>query len=300
MTATNVHKDPEAPTRRIRTELAATVERAWQLWADPRAARALVGPAVRALAGGWSGAFGLVGGLSHPLRRVGGVESGPGLSRQERVGREAEERAASLMGRMNADAARLVEVIVEVLDAEAWGAGGGLRSPEHWVCWRTGVSPARAKGLVGIARRVDELPLCVALFTKGSLTEDAMALIAAKAPAGRDGELAELAPMLLHSQLRRILAHLPDQEPKPPTPEPEREVRFGFREDGWWEGHQVLPPDEGALAQRALESARDELFHERAGDADAVVRGRVSWADAFVRVCEHALDGLDPASRRGQ
>src|SRR3546814_1758863 len=56
-----------------------------------------------------------------------------------------------------------------------------------------------------IARRVDELPLCVGLFREGRLTEDSMALIAAKAPGGRDGELADLAPKLLNSQLRRIL-----------------------------------------------------------------------------------------------
>lgn len=81
------------------------------------------------------------------------------MSRQERVGWEAQERAASLMGRMNMVAAQLVDVIVEVLDADAWGEGGGLRSPEHWVTWRTGVSSTRAKGLVQIVRRLEELPV---------------------------------------------------------------------------------------------------------------------------------------------
>lgn len=36
MTVTDVHKDPDALTMTITTELDATVERAWQLWADPR------------------------------------------------------------------------------------------------------------------------------------------------------------------------------------------------------------------------------------------------------------------------
>ncbi len=224
------------------------------------------------------------------------------MSRQERVGWEAQARAAALMGQMNVAAAQLVDVIAEVLDAEAWGPGGGLRSPEHWVTWRTGVAPVRAAKLVQIARRLPDLPLCVALFRAGGLTEDAMAIIAAKAPPERDRELAELAPMMLHTQLSRILAHLPDDEPAPQPKvevEPEREVRFGFRPDGWWEGHQLLPPDEGALAQRALESARNDLFHDREADADPAVRGRVTWADAFGRVAEVALDGLDPAARRG-
>ncbi len=219
------------------------------------------------------------------------------MSRQERVGWEGQERAIEIAGQMNLLAAQLVDVVAEVIDAEAWGEG--LRSPAHWVAWRTGFSRARSAGLVRIARRRSELPECDALFRAGGLSEDAMALIAAKVPPERDHELAVLAPMLLHSQLRRVLAHLPDHgsDPKPP---PQRAVLFGFRSDGWWEGHQLLPPDEGAIAAKAMESARNEIFHERAPDADQNVRGNVTWADAFVRAMEHALDALDPATRRGE
>jgi len=221
------------------------------------------------------------------------------MSRQERVSWEAQTRLAGLMGQINALTAQVVEVIAEVLDAEAWGPGGGLRSPEHWVAWRTGVSPARAAALVAMARRQGELPECRALFSAGSLTEDAMKLIATKAPADRDHELAELAPMLMSTQLSRILAHLPDQASKPKVPR-EREVAFGFEQDGWWGLRTTVAPDEGALVQRALEAARAEVFHERSPDADPSVRGTVTWADALIRMAEIALDGLDPATRRGE
>jgi len=225
------------------------------------------------------------------------------MSRQERVSREAEATAARVTGQMNVLSWQLVEMLVEVIDAEAWGPGGGLRSPKHWLCWRTGLSDYRAARLVQIARRVGELPACIALFKAGALSEDAMTVIALKAPAERDQELADLAPSLLHTQLSRILKHLPDQDPKPkpePKPEPQRQVTFGFRPDGWWEGRQVLPPDEGALAQKALESARNEVFHERQPDADPTVRGQVTSSDAYVRMCERALHALDPATRRGE
>ena len=247
-----------------------------------------------------SAAFALVRALSHLLRSVVGMQSSAPMSRQERVGWEAQARVAELTGQSNLLAAQLVDVMVEVLDADAWAPGGGLRSPEHWLAWRSGFSEARARRLVRIARRVDELPECLALFRSGRLTEDAMGLIAAKAPAARDGELAELAPMLLNTQLRRILQHLPGRSDKP-TPEPEqaRRVQLGFDESGSWHLDAQLPPDEGALVQRALESARDEVFHERSGDEDHTVRGRAGWADALVRLAEHGLDGLDPATRRG-
>jgi uncharacterized protein YndB with AHSA1/START domain len=44
MTVTNVHKDPEALTMAITVELDAPVERAWQLWADPRQLERWWGP----------------------------------------------------------------------------------------------------------------------------------------------------------------------------------------------------------------------------------------------------------------
>jgi len=223
----------------------------------------------------------------------------PPSSRQEEVGWRAQATAARVMGQMNALAWQLVEMMIEVLAEDAWSPGGGLRSPEHWLAWRTGVSSTRAARLTQIARRVDELPVCVGLFRQGRLTEDAMGLIAQKVPAHRDAEIAGMAPVLLHSQLRRVLRHLPEQ-PAPNTRPAERKALVGFRDDGWWEGSFVLPPDEGAVAQRAMESARQELFGERADDESSEVRGPVTWADAFGRLCEHALDGLDPACRRGQ
>ena len=44
MTVTNVHKDPDALTMTITVELDASVERAWQLWADPRQLERWWGP----------------------------------------------------------------------------------------------------------------------------------------------------------------------------------------------------------------------------------------------------------------
>ena len=44
MTVTSIRKDPEALTMTITTELDATVERAWQLWADPRQLERWWGP----------------------------------------------------------------------------------------------------------------------------------------------------------------------------------------------------------------------------------------------------------------
>jgi uncharacterized protein YndB with AHSA1/START domain len=44
MTVTTVHKDPEGLTMALTAELDASVERAWQLWADPRQLERWWGP----------------------------------------------------------------------------------------------------------------------------------------------------------------------------------------------------------------------------------------------------------------
>ncbi len=47
MTVTSVRKDPEALTMTFTAELDATVERVWQVWADPRQLERWWGPATR-------------------------------------------------------------------------------------------------------------------------------------------------------------------------------------------------------------------------------------------------------------
>ena len=219
---------------------------------------------------------------------------------QEEVARAGADAVVDLTAQANLLAARMVDVVVEVLAAQAWGPGGGLRSPAHWLAWRSGFSEARARRIVKIAERVEELPECIGLFRQGRLTEDAMGLIAQRAPASRDRELAELAPMLLNSQLRRILWHLPPEpDHEEARREPERSVTFGFDDDGSWRLRGRLPADEGALVQKALEGAREEIFRERSGEEQSAVAG-ACWADALVRAAEHAVDSLDPATRRGE
>lgn len=224
----------------------------------------------------------------------------------------AESEAVAVMGTVNAAVARLVAGLRVLVDTDGW-QGAGIRSPEHWVTWKAGVSAARAEGLVRIARRAADLPACWALFQAGQLGEDAMVRIARRVPAGRDAEVAALAPQLLIPQLDRLLRSLPEQPdgaPGDPAPGPERMCRLRERRDGWLRGEFCLPPDEGALVQRGLSAARDAEFRDRndlaphdPADPDAADPGAcgVSWADGLVRMATEAVDGLDPSlARTGQ
>jgi hypothetical protein len=259
--------------------------------------------------------------VSYPLVRVWGMSvvaelpvpppGGPAVeSPQERAWRQAEAEAVAVMGTVNVAVARLVAAIRALLATDGW-MGPGIVSPEHWVCWKAAVSRARAEGLVRIARRAAELPACWALFQQGRLGEDTMARIARRVPAGRDAELAALAPGLLIAQLDRLLRSLPDQpdgSEGDPAPVPERLCRLRERRDGWLRGEFCLPPDEAALVTGGLAAARDAEFRDRhdldpdtpvdSDDPAALGRRRVSWADGLVRMASEATDALDRTLQR--
>jgi len=217
---------------------------------------------------------------------------------------ELEAEIARTCGVMNAATASLVSLLARVLESGSWQVGG-VHSPTQWVAWQCGVSPARARSLVAMARRRAELPVTVAAFDAGELCEDQVAVICRHAPAGIDAEVADLARASTVAQLRRVLGSYPfagDPEPKPAEPaqpappEETRSVSFGHTETGSWRLSAELPPDEGALVERALMAARDELFH--AGEGDPVSRttpsraptaADVSWADAFVAMAERSM-----------
>ena len=213
----------------------------------------------------------------------------------EGVAAELEHEIARVCGVMNAAVGRLVRLIADVLETGAW-EGAGIRSPSQWVAWKCGVSSSRARRLVAMARRLVELPETRAALEKGELGEDQVAVICRHAPTGIDGQAAELARSATVVQLSRVLGSYVFEEPKSPeapvadvTDEPRR-VTFGHDDQGSWTLSAKLPADEGALVERALVAARDELF--RAGAHDQGPRpspADVSWADALVRVAEGSL-----------
>jgi Domain of unknown function (DUF222)/HNH endonuclease len=227
--------------------------------------------------------------------------------------RPLEERLAETAGLLNVVTAELVALIGEALRTGAW-EGFGVRSPEHWVVWRCGVSPARARRLVAAARTLDGLPHVGALFEAGSLSEDQTAVIVRHTDADHDLQVAELAPSLTVPQLARVLPSLPHPEPDPPpndqppgddagTRPTRRAVRFAYGDDGMWWCSIRLPSDEGALVQKALELGRNheyELRNPNHREGDRRDPGDVSWADALLRIAQLGLDAFDHGATAGR
>ncbi|HSH59229.1 MAG TPA: DUF222 domain-containing protein [Acidimicrobiales bacterium] len=215
---------------------------------------------------------------------------------REQEANAIEEEMAQVCGTLNAAAGRLVSLIARALDSRAC-EGTGIHSPEQWVAWKCGVSAGRARRLVAMARRLPQLPETASALRAGELSEDQVSVVCRHAPAYADAEVATLARQSTVSQLTRTLrryAWAPDpeeddaEEGKPEEAE-RREVGFGTTEEGAWRLSAILPPDQGALVERALDTARRALIEE--GQLE-----RPTWADALLAMADRSL-GAAGASR---
>lgn len=219
---------------------------------------------------------------------------------------------AAVLNRAHAD---LVAVTAEAIATEAWGQAG-IRSPEHWLILRAGLSPARARSIVALARRATELPATMAMAGEGRLSLEQAATIGRYAPADYEASVADLAQFLAVPQITRATAAyffdatLPAAtsaageatvvEPDRPTrraPAPADEaahdparLSMTHDEDGRFRLTFNAPPDEGAIVDSALRQAKDALF--------TTEQRIVSMAEAFTHLMGASLDQVTPRSRR--
>jgi Domain of unknown function (DUF222) len=220
---------------------------------------------------------------------------------------ELETALNEATGRLNLAHAELVAVIVQVLETGCWN-GHGIRSPEHWVTWKTGVTPARARDLVLVAKRSVELPATTEAFSDGLLSVDQVAVISRDTPPEFDETVCTLAKSATVPQLRSVLRKYPwhpnkptknSATPKPsdtsdntePAPDPAIVDRVTTRHDesGRFHLHAELGVLEGAEIETALNEAKDALY--RAGNRNATM------AEALLEICRRSLNAASSTSR---
>ncbi|MEP7115271.1 MAG: DUF222 domain-containing protein [Ilumatobacteraceae bacterium] len=207
-------------------------------------------------------------------------------------------RMADLCGHLNVLHSQLVEAIVESLDGGLWEQWG-IRSPEHWLAWQTGMSPGHAKQLINTARRARELPATFAAFADGELSVDQVVTVAKYTPAHNDTEACELAKCATVNQLRHALSrYVHVVAPAPVSPaeaaltggDPRNSLTRWFDEDGRYTLQLNAPADQGELINQAIREARDALF--LSGDK------KVTWLQALVEVCNRSLGTITSPERR--
>jgi hypothetical protein len=195
----------------------------------------------------------------------------------ELIEREIEQLAAQI----NAGCARWLELVAEFDRREGWG-GTGCRSTAEWVAWRCALNPRSAREHVRVARALPELPAITAAFRRGELSYSKARALTRVADAHSEQDLLELARHATAAQLERIVR----AARRVSTEEAGEQVRNSFvrwhwDEDGLLRLEAKLPPDDGALLLRALDSARDALYEQRLGEAEERADGSAGPLDAI-------------------
>lgn len=248
-----------------------------------------------------------------------GQAESQGWSPWELAIHEVESEVADVCGHVHSLYGRLVGLVGRVLAESLWSQHG-VRSPEHWVCWQTGLSPSVARRLVAAARRRDELPATLAALEAGELSLDQVTPIVELAPAWADEQLCALAKQCTVTQIRAAVRRYPFDEEggdepgsdpatdpgeagdtndgtedpgagSEPTAGPGAEhVRWVQLDDGTWQLSARLGLDDGLVVDPALREITDALF------ADL---GRLpTGAETLVELAHRALDSVEDRSRR--
>ncbi len=236
---------------------------------------------------------------------------------------DLERRVSEACGHLHVAHGQMVGLVIELLQNGSWEVAG-IRSPEHWLIWKTGVSRSRAIDLVLLASRAGELVETIATLNNAMLSFEQAVTIARYAPAGYDAQACELAKSLSVPQLASVLrrysftprhhdtvaddpapanTHATPNEPSPGQPrasggrgpseertaEPNDRLSAHFDDVGRFRISGDLNALHGAEIDAALRQAHDALY--RAGKHD------VTWADALVEVCRRSLAATGSVSR---
>ena len=244
---------------------------------------------------------------------------------------DADVEFDAVAGHLNALHGRMVATAAWLLANPGEWQGDGIWTPEAYICWRTGVSRATASKIVDIARRVDELPNCVATMQRGELSLDQMAPIARHTPDWADAQMSGLATRLTVTQISKVARQYPwaagdtgvpsdqggefDNSESADTldessdigsesssgsttanvaTEPDDMAWYGWDDHGRFRLHLDVGADTGAMLESAIEERHDRLFHERT-DTESV-----SVVAAVIEMAARSLDSVESPSRRSR
>ena len=211
---------------------------------------------------------------------------------------------ADAAGAVNRAHARLVDVTSRAIASGAW-FGAGIQSVEHWLVLRAGLDRGRARVIVRLAKRYDELPTTAAELTAGQLSLEQAAAVARHTPAHYERGVAEMALSATVPQIVRATAQYAFAPADPATPDADQadepaacerpaSLRMGTGADGRFRLRYDAPAHIGALVEAAIREAKDRLFRDRHGDAeDADAEGAAATAEPPVTTYTHEVTLAD-------
>ena len=214
-----------------------------------------------------------------------GEDGAPSLS-------ELDDTIAELAATIDAATYRLLVAIAEFDRREGW-ALTGARSCAHWLSYRIGLELSTARDRVRVARKLEELPLIGGCMARGELSYSKVRALARIATPENEAELVTMARSATASELERLVRAYREvgkaDVDRSQRQQDGRYLQLRHGEDGSVIVEGRLPPEVGALLQRALEAAEAEGV-----STETPAQRR---ADALGVVAERALVNTDGKER---
>jgi hypothetical protein len=253
----------------------------------------------------------------------------------ERSLEQLEDEIATLSATIQAATYRLLCLVEEYDRRGGWADpldSNGFRSLAHWLSWRVGLSLTTARQQVAVARKLPEMPRVAAAFEAGQLSYSKVRALSRVVTPENEEEFLFLARSGTASHLERIVREYRRSRGAAET-EQAREQQTSRCLTTYWDRDGMLvvrgrlPPEEGALLLKALNTSKDDLLRltetpstenasaetpsaenasaetPSAGTTRDCTTGPQLMADALARVAEQALahrTGGDRAADRFQ
>jgi hypothetical protein len=172
-----------------------------------------------------------------------------------------------LAAHLDAGTFQLLELICEFDKQNGW-QGPGIQSCAHWLNWKCGMSLGPARERVRVARALPGLPGISKAFREGRVSYSKVRAMTRVATAKNEDALLQVA-------LHGTATHVENQvrlyrKTKRIEALEEENLRHGHRalswyidDDDYWVFKGRFTPEQGALLQKALEAAGDQLFEEQ-------------------------------------
>ena len=197
---------------------------------------------------------------------------------------------AELAARIQAATYELLVMIRDFDDRDGWGEG--FTSCAHWLNWRTGLAMGAAREKVRVARALAKLPRLSAAIRRGALSYSKVRALTRIATPETEASLLDFARSATAAHVEQLVrawrrVDRIDAGEDERRRHASRHLDTWVDEDGMLVVRGRLSPEVGAVVQRALEAAADQLYHESEDKTDVSASQR--RADALGLVAESAL-----------
>ncbi len=234
-----------------------------------------------------------------------------------RIAASLGEEITELAAHIHAATFLLLEKIREFDELEGWCLPG-LASCAHWLQWQCGTNLGTAREKIRVARALPELPKISKSFSEGRISYSKVRAMTRVATAkneefllqiARHGTAAHVEKVVRNYRRCKRLEVLEEENSR----HAHRELSWHIDGDGMWILKGRFTAEQGALIEKALEAAMNEMFEEQRDEPEDVSAETpvgvdphepkphpidTRRADALERVAETVLSA-DMADRSG-